>query len=618
MQFDTLEPRVLFAGVTILAHGLDGNIDGWIAGAADAIQKEAGGTSAASQYVMTVGKSGSSIVVQSLTLESGNIPLDQTTAGEAIIKLDWSSISGADQNTGPVAAAVVNYLTTHHNGLPDFTGLPIHLIGHSKGGSLVSEMSRDFGIQGIWVDQLTALDPVGGTEVDIPFIGKQVFGDPLMASYDNVLFVDDYYQTGGQPSGQSFAGAHVTSLNGIVTDSYLYGAHNGVTAYYDGTIDPTMTNAAGMPIDTSWYGNTPSQPARTQTGFVFSALAGGTRPADGLSSAFGGSASRVAAGQTGSQWANVITPSIVGGDSLTTTQLLTLKATYDDRDSGATITFFIDTDRNPLDGNSGVFGSKSLASASGPTSISMTGTTPDLAPGQYFLAAKISDAAGHVRYAYGDALTVAAPNFASVANNGVVNVAGTPGNDLFHITQATLNSQQVLQITRNGVTQSLSAAGVTYINLDTGDGDDTLTADPSSPPIYAFGGNGNDSLSGGGASDTLTGGAGRNTLVGNDGDDRLNGSGGRDLIQGSGGNDRLYGNAGNDTLDGGGGVDRLFGGDGDDLLYGGGSNDKLYGEAGADTFVGQGGNDLFGDVDINDSIVSDLGDSIVNATPPPI
>src|SRR2546430_3252723 len=102
MFIDTLENRTLLAGVTLLAHGLNGNIDGWIAGAADAIQARAGGTSAASQYVMKLDSSGAAIVVKSLALEDGNLPLEQTSAGEAIIKLDWSKISGADQNTGPV------------------------------------------------------------------------------------------------------------------------------------------------------------------------------------------------------------------------------------------------------------------------------------------------------------------------------------------------------------------------------------------------------------------------------------------------------------------------------------------------------------------------------------
>ncbi len=616
MYLDSLENRVLFAGVTILAHGLDGDINGWIATAADAIQARAGGTSAASEYVMKLDKSGGNIVVTSFTLKSGNLPLDQTTAGEAIVKLDWSAISGADQNTGPVAQAVVDYFTAHHAGLPDFVGLPIQLIGHSKGGSLVSEISKDFGQRGIWVDQMTALDPVGGTSVDIPFVGTQVFGDPVMASYDNVIFVDDYYRNGMQPSGQSFDGAHVVDLSDIVTDSYLFGAHNGVTVYYDATIDPTLTTAGGMPVEDSWFGTSADKPSRTQTGYVFSRLGGAPQPADGLAVAFGGSASRVAAGQTGTQYANVYGPSIGGGNTISNGQAITLKALYDDRDSAATVTFFLDSDQNPLNGTGTSLGSKSLGSASAATTMSLAGNTTGVAGGTYYLGAAITDADGHVRYSYNaSAVTVGNANFASVDNQGVVTISGTPANDLFTLTHTTVNGDDVLQIIRNGVTQTIPYAGITRINLNAGAGNDTMLADASCPAIYAFGGDGNDSLSGGAGNDTLSGGAGKNTLIGNDGDDRLTGSGGHDVLYGGAGADRLYGMAGDDTLDGGGGVDRLWGGDGNDMLLGGGSNDKLYGEAGADTFNGQGGNDLVGDRDSLDSLIAAGDDNVIDAVP---
>jgi len=59
--------------------------------------------------------------------------------------------------------------------------LPVHLIGHSRGGSVVCELARDLGNLGIWVDQVTTLDPrpVGG-----------LVGDASATIYENVLFAD--------------------------------------------------------------------------------------------------------------------------------------------------------------------------------------------------------------------------------------------------------------------------------------------------------------------------------------------------------------------------------------------------------------------------------------------
>src|SRR5437016_2798175 len=110
MLFEPLENRMLLASVTILTHGQSGNITGWIAAAADAIQKRDGGTSAASEYVMDVDNSGGNLKVTSFKLESGNKPLDQTTGDDAIIKLDWSNVSNGTTFTDDVAGVVTNYL----------------------------------------------------------------------------------------------------------------------------------------------------------------------------------------------------------------------------------------------------------------------------------------------------------------------------------------------------------------------------------------------------------------------------------------------------------------------------------------------------------------------------
>src|SRR5262245_13817060 len=166
MYLEVLENRQLLAGVTILTHGHEGNITGWISAAADAIQERLGGTSAASIYVMKL--DGSDV---SFKLEDGNKPLDQTSRGEAIIKLDWSSIADSSHFTDDVASDVADYLLSQHDGVPDFTQLPFHLIGHSRGASLMVALAFDLGRRGIWVDQETNLDPHPIDVGDFPFIG---------------------------------------------------------------------------------------------------------------------------------------------------------------------------------------------------------------------------------------------------------------------------------------------------------------------------------------------------------------------------------------------------------------------------------------------------------------
>ena len=69
---------------------------------------------------------------------------------------------GYHRSTVDVAAAVAEKLL-----LPNFltdlvtpvAELPFHLIGHSRGASLVGELAKKLGEQGVWVDQVTTLDP---------------------------------------------------------------------------------------------------------------------------------------------------------------------------------------------------------------------------------------------------------------------------------------------------------------------------------------------------------------------------------------------------------------------------------------------------------------------------
>ncbi len=79
------------------------------------------------------------------------------------------------------------------------------------------------------------------------------------------------------------------------------------------------------------------------------------------------------------------------------------------------------------------------------------------------------------------------------------------------------------------------------------------------------------------------GGSGDDQLSGNDANNTLVGNGGNDNLYGLDGNDALYGSAGNDFMKGGGGDDYLSGGDDNDTLKGGAGADTLIGGAGIDT-----------------------------------
>jgi subtilisin-like proprotein convertase family protein len=108
----------------------------------------------------------------------------------------------------------------------------------------------------------------------------------------------------------------------------------------------------------------------------------------------------------------------------------------------------------------------------------------------------------------------------------------------------------------------------------------------------AWGGAGNDSITGNLAANTLSGGEGDDTMSGAAGSDSLAGGAGRDALQGGTGFDTLSGDDGDDSLSGGNGRDELVGGGGADTLNGGGGLDSLAGGAGADVFLFAGATDI--------------------------
>jgi hypothetical protein len=556
-RIEHVEPRILLAGVTILAHGFEGNITGWIPAAAEAINAKLGGRG--SIFRMELENDGRDVEVTSFTRTAGADPRTSERA-EYIIMLDWTDVDGALFSTKPVGEAVADYLLSPHDGLPALASLPIHLVGHSRGASLTTVIAERLGERGIWIDQHTSLDPhpIDGED---DFLGLD-FGDESMKTWSNIIFADNYWRTDGQTQnfdfdGEPVAGTHEGDLNDTVEEDHVGSAHMAVTTYYHGTIDPNARNNNEGPILSDWYGNSSSKPSRTQTGYIFSRIQGSARPADGLAVPFGGAATRIAVGEEGSQWGSLTALQVTNGSSIAVGQTLKLRFLRQDRDSGVTVRFFLDTDQNPFNNNNArTVGQANYSANDAIVDTRFNGSSAGVNPGKYYVYGQITDDSGHASHAYSRQITLTSPPanllFASVSN-GVLIANGTSGTDNLAISRG----GGVFSVQLNDFTQTFSESVVDSIQLMPGDGHDIVTVYSGVGSTYINGGGGNDTLIGAEGNDTFSGSGGNDSLVGNAGADVLTGNAGSDILLGGDGEDRIYADDGTrDTVDGASGFDR--------------------------------------------------------------
>ncbi|MDZ4780651.1 MAG: hypothetical protein SGJ19_10395, partial [Planctomycetia bacterium] len=142
--------------------------------------------------------------------------------------------------------------------------------------------------------------------------------------------------------------------------------------------------------------------------------------------------------------------------------------------------------------------------------------------------------------------------------------------------------------------------------------------------IWAYGGAGNDNLSGAALADRLEGGIGNDYAYGRDGDDLIRGGDGGDYLYGHAGADVLHGEVGADWIDAGSDNDTIYGGDevrsssssssawaatglAGGGYYDGAGGDYVLAGSGSDWIDAQGGNDYVDAGADHDTILPGLG-----------
>jgi Ca2+-binding RTX toxin-like protein len=178
-------------------------------------------------------------------------------------------------------------------------------------------------------------------------------------------------------------------------------------------------------------------------------------------------------------------------------------------------------------------------------------------------------------------------------SDDIVSVSGTSSPD----TAALAYSGSSLVIAIDGETESFSGPFL-GINIDLGNGNDSINIGTGMPSVSVIGGDGNDTI--------IAANGEANTLDGGMGDDSVVGGNGNDIILGGQGDDTLLAGSGLATLDAGKGADSLTAGSGNDLLNGGN---------GADTLISGGGNDTLNGDNGHDSLVGGAGNNILSSGP---
>lgn len=479
-----LSGRAFAGGVTVITHGLNGNTDGWVTGMANKIPAYANfpGTNSTT-YLMYFYYNGGSYYLTASRV-GGTHPTN-SDSGEIIVKLDWRDLAagGDDYNTYQVASAITPALLST-NFIPELGGhalaeFPLHFIGHSRGGSLLSEVSRQLGTNGVWIDHLTTLDPHPLNDPAFPWDWLLYAAeDAPVNTYANILFHDNYWQDiATLIYGKSVAGAYVrklTNLNGSYEGTG--GPHSDVHLWYHGTLDygiPTTDTEMSLTVTErlNWWNTYEVFGARS--GFIYSRIGGEDRTSmdqpvgqgfpmirDGYNQWWdlgaGVANNRTALPVNNGAWPNLIKFNRTTTNQVVQGQGMPVRFYYQwatPATSVGTISIYLDDDLNPLNTNQTLLRNITVfPNGVGGTSIS-AGTTnltlyaSNAAPGLHAVLARITNS-GRTRYLYApewvEVLSLRQPPTLDIARLNAtqyrIGVNGLPGQNV--ILQSSTNLMQ--------------------------------------------------------------------------------------------------------------------------------------------------------------------------------
>ncbi len=507
------------AGVTVITHGFNSDVKGLVTGMAGQIPAYSRfpGTNF-TIYTITLTTDGANYFSQ-WSRDAGGSP-SLSDSGEIIVKLDWSQMAGTlnifdhsiyDISTYAVAS-IASSVLLQTNSISDLGGhalaeFPIHLIGHSRGGSLISELSRRLGTNGVWVDHLTTLDPHpfnNDGNNDRSYLPTSPTDASAANTPATVLYADNFWQDYGtsplDPNGEPVFGAYVRYLYNV--NSNLNGggysepaaAHSDVHLWYHGTIAwATPTSDTEVSISNAqrqvWWAA--DEQRGTNSGFEFSLIGGSNRLSadqplgpgfpmikDGFNQWWdfgaGISGNRAAPTTNNGTWPSLIKFDRMDTNPVAQGQSIFVKLFYQwarPATSNATLSVYLDNDWNPLNTNQNWLWQTNLpgTGASGTGVNAGTFAIPfavtNAPPGWHSLFARIS-AGGQTRYLYAHEKVLVLPssqppvlNITRISSSQVqIGVNGLSGQAIVLQTSSNLLTWQVL------VTNTLSANAWVYTN----------------------------------------------------------------------------------------------------------------------------------------------------------